>query len=59
MFPEDFGSIQKVMIGLSVRLRTGLDFFYGLSFSEIVDIMEAVVELGKKQRIQNGHKDRR
>ncbi len=47
------------MIGLSVRFRTGLDFFYGLSFSEIVDIMEEVVELGKKQRIQNGHKDRR
>ncbi len=59
MSPEDFGSIQKVMIGLSVRLKTGLDFFYGLSFGEIVDVMEEVVELGKKQRVQNGNKDRR
>lgn len=59
MSPEDFGSIRKVMVRLSLRFKTGLDFFYGLSFGEIVDIMEEVVELGKKQRVQNGHKDRR
>ncbi len=47
------------MVRLSLRFKTGLDFFYGLSFGEIVDIMEEVVELGKKQRVQNGHKDRR
>ncbi len=48
-----------MLVGLAARLKTGLDFFYGLSFGEVLDIMREVAELGKRQRVQNGHKDRR
>ena len=59
MSPEDFGGVQRLLVGLAARLKTGLDFFYGLSFGEVLDIMREVAELGKRQRVLNGHKVRR
>ncbi len=42
-----------------MRLKTGLDFFYALSFAEVLDILEEVVELDRKQRIHNDYKNSR
>ena len=59
MSPEEFRDILKLMVGLSMRLKTGLDFFYALSFAEVLDILEEVVELDRKQRIHNDYKNSR
>nr|DAF27440.1 MAG TPA: hypothetical protein [Caudoviricetes sp.] len=34
-----------------MRLKTSLDFFLGLSVFELSEIIEEVVEVGKKERI--------
>lgn len=48
-----------MLIGLSMRLRTGIDFFYALSFYDVLEIMKEVIRIGKEQRLQNGNKNRR
>lgn len=59
MDPGDFGNIHKILIVLSMKLRTGIDFFYNLPFYDVLEIVKEVAEIGNKQRIQNGNKNRR
>lgn len=59
MDPDDFGAIHKILVSLALRTRTGMDFFYGLSFYDVLEIMKEVIELGKKQRVPDGNKNSR
>lgn len=47
MEPEDFASIRKNLILLSMKLRTGVDFFYNLPFLDVLEIMKDVSEVTK------------
>ncbi len=59
MEPEDFGEVRRVVIALAMKLRMGMDYFCGLPFLEVLEIMKEVAELVKKKRIQDGDKNRR
>lgn len=49
MSPEDLGDIQRILIILSMKLKTGIDFFYGLSFLDALEMMKEVAKIGKRQ----------
>ena len=57
--PEDGANLYKVILRLSIQLKTGMDFFLHLSIFDLKNIIEEVVALGKQQRVQIGNKDRR
>lgn len=59
MSPEDGAKLYKVIIKLSMQLRTGVDYFMNLSLFDLKEIMKEVAEIGKEQRIRAGNKNSR
>ena len=58
MSPEDGANLYKIILRLSIRLKTGMEFFLHLSIFDLKNIIEEVVALEKQQRVQTGDKDR-
>lgn len=50
MDPEDFGKVRGTAVALAMRLKSSIDFFYGIPFLEMLEIMGEVVRLGKKKQ---------
>ena len=44
----DIAKLQKLIIRLSLKLGTGIDYFETLSIFEIGEIVEGVIEIGKE-----------
>lgn len=48
MSPEDLGDIRRILIILSMKLRTGIDFFYSLPFLDALEITKELMEVSKE-----------
>lgn len=51
MRQEDGPTIRRIVIRVSIRLRTGIDYLLNLSVLELFEIVKEVAEIGKKQRV--------
>lgn len=48
MRQEDGPAIRRIVVRVSIRLRTGMDYLANLSVFELFEIVKEVVEIGKK-----------
>lgn len=48
--PADMKLLRKMVIRLSMILRTGIDYFYSLSIPELLDLIEEVAEVNHERK---------
>lgn len=60
MTPGDAPKLRKVIIQLSMDLRTGMDYFYSLPVTDLLDTIREVAEIGddRRKRIQARNQNR-
>lgn len=49
----------KLIIQMSIYLRTGIDFLMRMNLHDLKELIKEVAEIERKQRIQTSNKNRR